>query len=96
MKIKFRSLAALFALIFIHILMGSSLFLQFHHDPIGPLSRSGGGRSHSRKLLQYTMATMQTNSSTQILGGAVKEQPKKAVEQSLKKAPPSTFNPIQN
>ena len=49
-------------------------------------------RSQSRKLL---VSTASVSTSVDKLNGAMKE-PKKAVEPSLKKAPPSVPNPTQN
>ncbi|KAG2686953.1 hypothetical protein I3760_09G030700 [Carya illinoinensis] len=88
MRICCRPLqAALFALLLIEILMCSSL-CQCHES----LPRSERSIQYSRKLL---VSTASISTSQNKINGAMKE-PKKAVEPSLRKAPPSVPNPTQN
>ena len=84
MKTSCRTLAAFLALILIEILMCPSLCQSHESLP--------KDRSQSRKLL---VSTASVSTSVDKLNGAMKE-PKKAVEPSLKKAPPSVPNPTQN
>ncbi|KAL7194265.1 hypothetical protein ACSBR1_034641 [Camellia fascicularis] len=87
MKImRWRTLAALFALILIHIFMCSSL--HFHNGK--SLLRE---RNQSRKLL--SSVTMSANLH-KLSGGVATKEPKKAVDESLRKMPPSASNPSQN
>ncbi|KAJ4971455.1 hypothetical protein NE237_004554 [Protea cynaroides] len=86
MKTSSKVLNSVFALIFIHLLM-CSLVLSLHHERKNPRERN-----HSRRLL-LSAASVSTNLKK--LNGNMKE-PKKAVEASLPRVPPSTSNPIQN
>nr|DAD43194.1 TPA_asm: hypothetical protein HUJ06_001424 [Nelumbo nucifera] len=85
MKISSRALAALLTLVLFHLLMCSVLSL--HHE-----SKSPRERIQSRRLL-LSAASVSVNLKK--LNGKNKE-PKKAVETSLRRAPPSVSNPIQN
>ncbi|KAB1226690.1 hypothetical protein CJ030_MR1G008461 [Morella rubra] len=87
MKISARTLAALFALIIVEILVCSS-FCQCHI--IIPRERL---TIQSRKLLVST-ASVSINPNK--INGAMKEYPKKAVEPSFRQKPPSAPNPTQN
>ncbi|KAL9373697.1 hypothetical protein Peur_033317 [Populus x canadensis] len=87
MKINSRTLAALFVLILVHILASSSLCLCHEESSLIPSKRS----TISRKLLATPMKSRENK-----LGDGKMKEAKKAVEQSLRKAPPSVSNPIQN
>ncbi|KAG5252773.1 hypothetical protein IMY05_001G0045300 [Salix suchowensis] len=93
MKINCRTLTALVVLILIHILTASSLCFCHEERILIPCER----RITSRKLLAAPMksASASVTKENKLGGGTLKEA-KKAVEQSLRKAPPSVSNPIQN
>lgn len=84
MKVSCTTLAAFLALILIEILVCPSSCQSHESLP--------KDRSQSRKLL---VSTASVSTSVDKLNGVMKE-PKKAVEPSLKKAPPSVPNPTQN
>ncbi|KAF9664669.1 hypothetical protein SADUNF_Sadunf16G0042300 [Salix dunnii] len=88
-----RTLTALVVFILVHILTSSSLCFCHEESILIPSER----RSTSRKLLATPMksAPASVAKENKLGGGKVKEA-KKAVEQSLRKAPPSVSNPIQN
>ncbi|KAJ7971454.1 CLAVATA3/ESR-related 39 [Quillaja saponaria] len=94
MKMKIincRTLASLFAFIVVVYLLGFSSFCLHHGQ--NNLARDQRGVSLSRKLLSSSWASVSTTGKK--LSGS-KRQPKKAVEQSLKKAPHSVPNPKHN
>ncbi|KAF8395903.1 hypothetical protein HHK36_019858 [Tetracentron sinense] len=86
MKSSCRALPVLFAIILIHLLM-CSLFSLHHERKSTPRERN-----QARRLL-LSVASVSANLNK--LNGTMKE-PKKAVGTSLKKVPPSVWNPIQN
>ncbi|KAL6133857.1 hypothetical protein ACLB2K_066090 [Fragaria x ananassa] len=99
--ISFRTtLGVLFALILlIEILLCSSFGIS-REEQIIRLFPSG--RSFSRRLLlnipqaASVSVSVSSSGSTTPSTRAKKDQPKKAVESSLRKAPPSVANPTQN
>ncbi|KAJ6968043.1 hypothetical protein D5086_029006 [Populus alba] len=93
MKINGRTLAALFVLILAHILASSSPCFFHEESSLIPSERSS-----SRKLLATPlMKSISTSVSRESKSGdGTTKEAKKAVEQSLRKAPPSVSNPIQN
>ncbi|OMO55180.1 hypothetical protein COLO4_36151 [Corchorus olitorius] len=90
-SINFTAFFALFLLQIFFIMSSNSLSLCHGEVIIPP-----GERNHiPRKLLVSSMATFPAAGHNSKLNGAMKE-PKKAVEPSLRKAPPSVPNPTQN
>ncbi|OAY30232.1 hypothetical protein MANES_14G015100v8 [Manihot esculenta] len=81
-----RTLVVLFALILIHILMSS--LLSLHHER----EIHSDSRNQPRRLL---VSVSLSSSNEANLNGAIKD-PQKALETSLRKAPPSLSNPTQN
>ncbi|KAK7259516.1 hypothetical protein RIF29_25125 [Crotalaria pallida] len=84
--IHYRVLAAILALVLVHFLLFSSFSIRHEQS----ISREA---SLSRKLLSSSLASFST-SIGKISGS--KKQPKKDVEQSLRRAPKSGPNPTQN
>ncbi|GKV25811.1 hypothetical protein SLEP1_g35198 [Rubroshorea leprosula] len=92
MKINYRNLAALFALILMQTLITSSNSLCFYREDVPLLPPRE--RNFPRRLLG-SMASFSTSGNT-VTGAAAAKEPKKAVEPSLRKAPASVPNPTQN
>ncbi|PRQ44497.1 hypothetical protein RchiOBHm_Chr3g0479931 [Rosa chinensis] len=97
--ISFRTtLSALFALILLIEILLCSSFCLCHEEQIIHVFPSRE-RSFSRRLLLNVpqAASVSVRSTSTTLGTrAMEDQPKKAVESSLRKAPPSVANPTQN
>ncbi|OAY43143.1 hypothetical protein MANES_08G045700v8 [Manihot esculenta] len=86
------TLAALLALILLHILTFSSPSLC--NEVI--TTTSTDQKPLPRRLLLLPSASSRSHSRLPSPANAAVKGPKKAVEQSLRKAPPSVSNPIQN
>ncbi|XXG50887.1 hypothetical protein AAC387_Pa02g4785 [Persea americana] len=87
MKASSKALAALSALMLLHLLICSPSSL--------PLERTSlRGCNLPRRLLLSVVSSAST--SLKNLPAARMKEPKKAVEASLRKAPPSVPNPTQN
>ncbi|KAL2326926.1 hypothetical protein Fmac_020353 [Flemingia macrophylla] len=84
--ISSRYLAAVLALVLVHFLLFSTFCLRHEQS-------FSSETSLPRKLLSSSFDSASTSKSK--LSGN-NNQPKKAVEPSLRKAPPSVPNPIQN
>ncbi|KAI4348765.1 hypothetical protein L6164_009447 [Bauhinia variegata] len=82
-----RILGAVLALTLVHFLFFSSF--RLHHEQ--SFSREKG---LSRKLLSPSFESLSTSMDKYLKGS--RKQTKKAVEPSLRKAPPSVPNPTQN
>ncbi|KAH7856180.1 hypothetical protein Vadar_033614 [Vaccinium darrowii] len=93
MKSKWRILAALFALILLHILMVSSLHFPHEKEIISPRERH---QVVSRKLLFSSGNSVSENQDT-LSSGRDTTEPKEAVYgQTKKQIPPTGSNPSQN
>jgi hypothetical protein len=97
--ISFRTiLGALFVLLLLFEILLCSSFCLCYEEQIIDIFPSREG-SRSRRLLlnipKAEHASVSASTST-ISTGTMNDQPKKAVESSLRKAPPSVANPTQN
>lgn len=97
MKMKNKTLALFLALLVVSLFFSSSSCHQLNF-PNGNQETTTGtapfvGKLWPRKLLfSFSTASLQHKNSQQLISGA-KNQPKKAMEQSLRRVPPSRSNP---
>ncbi|RZC79054.1 hypothetical protein C5167_003270 [Papaver somniferum] len=98
---KFKILITLFAFLLLHLQI-CCLVMSFRNNDqskhiIVPRDRTISQQYYSRKLL-VSVATASSKDLNKLINGGVgmNKEPKKAVENSLRRAPPSKANPIQN
>lgn len=82
MEINHRTLAAIFALILFHVFLCSLFYVRFHSQDIY-LRRTKNGDNIGRKLLFFTASVHTRRNSS----AKTQKNPKKALEQSSRKAP---------
>ncbi|KAK3000926.1 hypothetical protein RJ639_021168 [Escallonia herrerae] len=92
MKIHRRSLAAFLALIlFGTLICSSSLYFEYHEDKTSTATAAFLGDRYASRTLLSSVASLHQHKPS-----VAREEPKKAVEQTLRKKPASGPNPIQN
>ncbi|KAK8712068.1 hypothetical protein V6N13_147320 [Hibiscus sabdariffa] len=91
MKITSIKPKAFYALILLYILLMCSSF-SLSHGEIWQISRKMALLSSSSSSSSFAAGKTQSK----FINGAIEEEPKKAVEPSLREAPTSASNPTQN